>query len=88
MVLKGYNPLLISVGICAGIITMTLVIISGVNKKTLSAIIGTTGGVLVAGLVALIVGSMAKLTGLGNQDAQMLAFIPLTVFISGTKGRR
>lgn len=74
--LAGYNPILITVGICAGITAVTLFIISGINKKTLSAIIGTTGGVLAAGIIALIFGSLAKLTGLGEQEAQMLMFIP------------
>ncbi len=74
--LAGYNPLLLTVGICAAVTTLTLFIISGVNRKTLSAIIGTTGGVLVAGVIALIFGNLAKLTGLGEQEAQMLMFIP------------
>lgn len=76
MILKGYNPILVSVGICAAVISITLLIISGNNKKTLSAIIGTTGGVIVAGIAALVVGSMANLTGLGNEEAQMLMFLP------------
>lgn len=76
MIIKGYNPILVSVCICAGVIAITLLIISGINKKTLSAIFGTTGGVIIAGISALIVGSMANLTGLGNEEAQMLMFLP------------
>lgn len=72
----GYNPILLTVGICAGVTTITLVIVSGLNKKSLAAIIGTTGGVLAAGIIALIFGSLSKLTGLGEQEAQMLMFIP------------
>lgn len=77
--LKGYNPILVSVAICAVVTSFTLIIISGFNKKTISAIIGTTGGVLIAGIVALVIGSMAKLTGLGNDEAQMLMFLPQKV---------
>ncbi|RKD32933.1 YibE/F family protein [Thermohalobacter berrensis] len=76
LILKGYSPILISVLISVGVITITLLIISGPNKKTLSAIIGTSGGVLIAGLIALGIGNMASLTGLGNEEAQMLMFIP------------
>ncbi|KUO64124.1 MAG: YibE/F family protein [Gracilibacter sp. BRH_c7a] len=72
----GYNPILLTVGICAGITAITLIIVSGLNKKTLAAIIGITGGVLAAGIIAMLFGSLSKLTGLGQQEAQMLLFIP------------
>ena len=74
--IAGYNPILLTVGVCAGVTTITLLVVSGINKKTLSAIIGTTGGVLAAGLIAMLFGSLSKLTGLGEQEAQMLMFIP------------
>lgn len=74
--LAGYNPILLTVAICAVVTAMTLIIVSGMNKKTVAAIIGTTGGVMSAGIIAYIFGSMAKLTGLGEEDAQMLMFIP------------
>ncbi len=76
MILMGYNPLWLSIISCAVIITITLVIVSGPNKKTLSAIIGTSGGVIAAGGIALFVGTLSKLTGLGDEEAQMLVFIP------------
>ncbi len=76
MILKGYNPIILSILICIGIIVITLFIVSGINKKTISSIIGTSGGVLVAGIITLIVGSASNLTGLGNEEAQMLMFIP------------
>lgn len=79
LILQGKNPILVSVPVCAGIIAVTLIIISGFNKKTFSAIFGTTGGVLIAGGVAYFVGSVAKLTGLGNDEAQMLMFLPQQV---------
>ena len=42
-ILNGLNPVLISVLLCIAIISITLLMISGFNKKTLSAAIGTTG---------------------------------------------
>ncbi|NLZ53231.1 MAG: hypothetical protein GX892_08805 [Thermoanaerobacteraceae bacterium] len=79
LILQGKNPIMVSVSVCAGITAITLIIISGFNKKTFSAILGTTGGVLVAGGIAYFVGSVAKLTGLGNDEAQMLLFLPQQV---------
>lgn len=82
LILLGYDPLWVSIISCAVIITITLVIISGINRKTLSAIIGTSGGVIAAGLIALLVGTLSKLTGLGNEEAQMLFFIPQEIEIN------
>jgi len=78
-ILKGWDPVKISVLMCILIIAVTLLIISGFNKKTLSAIIGTAGGVLIAGIIALIVGSAAKLTGFGDDESQMLMYIPQNI---------
>ncbi|WP_432407535.1 YibE/F family protein [Wukongibacter sp. M2B1] len=76
LILKGLNPIIISVLVCIITVAVTLVVISGRNKKTLTAFLGTMGGVLIAGLLALAVGSASNLTGLGNEDAQLLAYIP------------
>ncbi|WP_066504449.1 YibE/F family protein [Abyssisolibacter fermentans] len=76
LILKGYNPVTLSVAICIGVIAITLVIISGINVKSISAIIGTSLGVLVAGILTLIISHYAHLTGLGSEEAQMLTMIP------------
>lgn len=75
-IIRGFNPLLSALGICSASTVLTLFIISGNNKKTYTAVLGTIGGVIVAGLFAFIAGKLLALSGLGNEDAQMLAFIP------------
>lgn len=76
LILNGFNPVFAAVLVCSGVAAVTLLIIGGINKKSFSAVIGTIGGVLIAGLLAFAIGSLAKLTGLGSQEAQMLMFIP------------
>ncbi|GMQ60775.1 YibE/F family protein [Vallitalea maricola] len=76
LILKGFNPLVVTVGIISVTTTFTLIIISGWNKKTRTAILGTVGGVLVAAFAAGLVGRVAMLTGLGDEQARMLAYIP------------
>ena len=76
LILKGYNPILISAVISIGIIITTLTIIGGFNRKTLSTIIGTSGGIFIAGILALIFGNISKLTGLSSEEARILMFIP------------
>jgi len=75
-IIQGINPILSALGICSAATVSTLFIISGNNKKTYTAIAGTISGVIIAGLFAFIAGKILRLTGLGNEDAQMLAFIP------------
>lgn len=79
LILKGFDPMFVTIWVCIAITCITLLIVSGVNKKSLAAAIGTTGGVIAAGLIAQIVGFMSKLTGLGDQDSQLLLYIPQNV---------
>ena len=77
--LKGYNPIIVSVPICVGVIVITLLLVSGVNKKSFAAIIGTAGGVIIAGVIAILMGYVTNMTGLGSEEAQMLQFTPLDI---------
>ena len=79
LILKGFDPVFISIWVCIAITGVTLLLVSGYNKKTLAAVIGTTGGVVAAGFLAQLIGEMAKLTGLGNEESQMLMYIPQNI---------
>lgn len=70
--LQGFNPLLSSIGICFLAGTTSILLIGGISKKSLSAIIGTVGGVIIAGLASQIVIEMAPLNGLSSEEAQIL----------------
>lgn len=76
LIIKGYSPLLTALCICIIATFITLFTIAGINKKSLSAILGTLAGTICAMLFAIIAGKLAQLTGLGNEEAQMLAYIP------------
>lgn len=76
LLLKGYSPILLSVSVCALSTIFTMLIIAGFSKKSLAAMIGTTGGLVVGGLVAYIYGILSHLTGFSSNDAQMLAYLP------------
>lgn len=79
LILKGFDPVFISIWVCLAITGITLLLVSGFNKKTLAAVIGTTGGVVAAGFLAQIIGGLAKLTGLGDEESQMLLYIPQNI---------
>jgi uncharacterized membrane protein len=73
---RGYDPILTTILVSTIVSIISFSIISGRNLKTLAAIIGTTGGVLVAGILAYITGSAAQLTGFSDEEMQSLLFIP------------
>lgn len=76
LMLKGMNPIPISIAISIVVTVITIFIISGINNKSFAAIIGTTSGVIIAGLISYFVGSQVRLTGLSGEEATMLMFIP------------
>jgi uncharacterized membrane protein len=72
LTLQGHDPLLIAFLIAVFVTIATILLISGINKKAISAIIGTLGGVLLAILIAYIAGNASMLTGLSGEDARIL----------------
>lgn len=76
LLFKGYSPVLLALFMGVLVTAVTLIIISGFTKKTLAAILGTAGGLLAAAVIAIGVGTMSHLSGLSEEEAQMLMFIP------------
>lgn len=77
--LKGYNPIMLTVFVAITIAIVTILFVSGLNKKSIAAIVGTMLGVVIAGVLAFVVGSKVKLTGLSSEEASMLLYIPQDV---------
>lgn len=73
-IVSGGNPIFLSIVVSLVLTIMTMFLVAGFNLKAISAIIGTIGGVIIAGLIALLVSNTSNLTGLGTQEAQMLVY--------------
>ena len=71
-ILKGFNIYAGTVIICGFIIVMSLLLLNGINRKTLCAILGNTSGVLISGLLALIFSQILGITGDVEEDYLML----------------
>lgn len=69
---KGDNAIASSIGTSMLVILGTFIIIGGFSKKITTAAIGTLGGVVSAGLMALIFNHLAKMSG-GCEDAIQLS---------------
>ncbi len=75
LILRGYNPILVTVGLASALTGLFILLLSGYSKKTLAAAAGTVGGLIVAGFLAYIVGKTGYLTGLSAEEAQTLHFM-------------
>lgn len=75
MLYKGYSPFFVAVIISVLITTVTMYFIGGFSKKTISAILGTVIGVVVAGIFATVFGYFAKISGNNVSDIEELVFI-------------
>jgi len=79
LMLRGFNSIIITVLISVAITILTILLISGLSKKSYAAILGTISGVLIAGFLAFIIGTKVRLTGLTAEEAVMLLYIPQNI---------
>lgn len=75
-ILKGADPIPISILISIIVTIITIFLVSGVNTKSIAAIAGTSAGVIIAGVISYYVGLKIHLTGLSAEEATMLMYIP------------
>ena len=66
-IFKGDNAIFTSILTSMLVIVGTFIVIGGLNKKIMTAAIGTLGGVVSAGLMALIFNNIAKMSGVKMQ---------------------
>ena len=67
----GYDAIWMTIVTSAIIITFTFIIIGGFSKKILTATLGTLGGVISSGIVAVIFAHLAKLSGACEDAIQL-----------------
>lgn len=79
-ILLGYNSILVTILLSIAIIVFSMFIIAGINNKSFSAIIGTIGGVLLAGFIAYFIQNKIGLTGLSSDEvAQLIMNMPYKI---------
>lgn len=74
-VLSGYNIYLWTLLTSIYVTMMTLIIVSGLNKKTVAAIIGCISGVIFSALLVLFMSKALKLTGVIDEESVFLLMI-------------
>lgn len=74
-VISGQDIYIWTVIICAYIIIMTLLVVNGPNRKSLTACIGCSGGVFIAGLLSVIMNSVLRLSGILDESTFSLTTV-------------
>lgn len=70
-IFAGDNAILMTILTSILIIGGTFIVIGGINKKILTAAIGTLGGVISAGAIALFFNNLAKMSGACEEAIQL-----------------
>ena len=71
----GCSPFLAAVFCVALITSLSILLIGGITRKSLCAIIGTVAGVVAAGVIALIFGKAAHISGNNVENIETLVYI-------------
>lgn len=74
LLLHGYSPVLVSVGVAGPILALTLFLTHGFHSRTTIAFLGTFGAVVLTSLLATFFVDLARLTGLSSDAAIYLNF--------------
>lgn len=74
-IFRGYEPIPITIITVAITTIVTLLLIDGPNTKTLSAILGTIIGVILAGIISYTASNIAHISGLTSNEAEGLIYI-------------
>jgi uncharacterized membrane protein len=75
LISKGVPVLPLTILIVVVTTIVCLILLDGINPKTFSAITGTILGVLVAGILAYIVGKLAHISGLNMEEAESMLLV-------------
>ena len=76
-ILSGKNIYMMSVFVCVYTIVMTLLLVIGFNKKSLTAALGCLGGLAVSGIIIVIMDRLLHLTGVVDENSRYLTNLPL-----------
>jgi uncharacterized membrane protein len=81
-ILRGYEPVILTLILALIVTVINTLIIGGCSKKSIASIVGTIGGLVIAGIIALNIGKAAYLTGFGTEESAMLLYLPKNVHLN------
>lgn len=72
---SGFSPILAAVITAAITAAVTITMVSGVNVKSLAAVAGIVMGVFMAGIISMIAGNIANISGLHTQYSSEMIYL-------------
>ena len=75
LVYRGFSPFWAAALVCVVSTVITIFFVAGANVKSVAAIAGTAFGVLVAGVLAVIFGQLAGISGYNVSEVESLLFV-------------
>lgn len=75
MLYRGFSPFFAAVAVVVLTTMVTMYLIGGASKKTLSSVLGTVAGVVVSGLVATVFGSLGNISGYNVAEIESLVMV-------------
>ncbi|MBT3319603.1 MAG: YibE/F family protein [Clostridia bacterium] len=72
LIARGYNPILSAALICVVISVVTLFLVGGFNRKSLSAVLGTVGGLICAAVITIVFSALMRISGINTASVGML----------------
>ncbi|MFZ5352866.1 MAG: YibE/F family protein [Bacillota bacterium] len=81
-ILRGGSPILLAIITVSVTTVVSFYLISGWNRKTLAAILGTVSGVVAAGIISYTAGQFAHLSGLTMEESEQLIYIAADAYIN------
>ncbi len=71
-ILSGYNIYLVSLVVCCFVVSMSFILINGIHKKTLVAILGAIFGLLISSTLIMIFSHILKISGMTDENSYYL----------------
>lgn len=76
-ILSGGNIYAATIIVCAFSIIVTIFLVNGISRKSLAAVSGCLGGVIVAAVITLVMNNLLWLTGVVSGEEMSLLHLPL-----------
>lgn len=80
-IIAGHSPIMAAVITAVIAATMSITMVSGVNIKSIAAVIGIVLGIAVAGTISLAAGQIARISGLHTQYASEMIYLSQEISI-------
>ena len=75
LIMRGYSPIWAAIALVILVTSANMIFLNGISKKTLCAISGTAGGVLLSGIILLVFSNLVHISGFNLEAAESLLFI-------------